>query len=645
MEKDNSEHSHSDTEQSADPSVESLICPTCGKIFAGNNRNGGLRSNYNRHLLTHSDIRPYSCTQCDNTFTTSSNLKRHVQRRHPEAISEVLATLRSSSRAPTPARKSTTLLTPTAAKPVAISPNARAGDLMASIPTEALSRLDSSGDSDTNLLVKRESSPAASAITSSTAFTAPQPNVPVVYDFLTPSPLLTANRNPPALPPFLAFPPTAAQTATLIESPPTNTALHGCPHCEKQFVWRNSLTQHIHLHHRQVREQFVCDACQSVLSSMTKLRRHQREHCPFRDDTIGNRVVAVSFVKVDNTGAHNHAPTHRLRGKGKRRREIGGNEEDEETVSDEDGQENDADSRSLSDEDNAQDEYLYSSDEDLDEENKRYATASTISQSERNRRRHQKAKERKRRRREERKGAQTASQNKVSNSVPSSIASLLTCASLPISDDENSDDECDDNSTGNRSNHSSLSNSASAVRLSPVVASTVGKHLRSPASFTIRQFPNTQPVPSKKSPSINTGQTMTSEKGSSVAPSSHAAESKSLTGGDKEQDGKEVKSNGEDINQDASITSARGLVLSFSCPFTASGCKSKPFSKRRYLMNHLRRSHPEYTIQQNGDSDVSEAAQLSASSTSLMATLNSLTECHDSDDDDASHNITNDVYL
>ena len=81
--------------------------------------------------------------------------------------------------------------------------------------------------------------------------------------------------------------------------------LHACPFegCGKSFVWRNSLTQHIHLHHRAVKDEFVCDACQSVLSSMTKLRRHQREHCPFRDDCAENRAVPVRFVKLTETVA------------------------------------------------------------------------------------------------------------------------------------------------------------------------------------------------------------------------------------------------------------------------------------------------------------------------------------------------------
>jgi predicted RNA-binding Zn-ribbon protein involved in translation (DUF1610 family) len=68
--------------------LDELVCPTCGKIFRGSKRHGGLQSNYNRHLLTHSGDRPYPCAMCDLSFTTSSNLRRHEAKRHPPAHNE-----------------------------------------------------------------------------------------------------------------------------------------------------------------------------------------------------------------------------------------------------------------------------------------------------------------------------------------------------------------------------------------------------------------------------------------------------------------------------------------------------------------------------------------------------------------------------
>jgi uncharacterized C2H2 Zn-finger protein len=68
--------------------LDELVCPTCGKVFRGSKRHGGLQSNYNRHLLTHSGDRPYPCTMCDVSFTTSTNLRRHEAKRHPPAPKE-----------------------------------------------------------------------------------------------------------------------------------------------------------------------------------------------------------------------------------------------------------------------------------------------------------------------------------------------------------------------------------------------------------------------------------------------------------------------------------------------------------------------------------------------------------------------------
>ncbi|CUG89417.1 zinc finger protein, putative [Bodo saltans] len=66
--------------------LDELICPVCLKVFRGSKSHGGLQSNYNRHLLIHSGDRPYSCSSCDMSFTTSSNLRRHEAKRHPSPV-------------------------------------------------------------------------------------------------------------------------------------------------------------------------------------------------------------------------------------------------------------------------------------------------------------------------------------------------------------------------------------------------------------------------------------------------------------------------------------------------------------------------------------------------------------------------------
>ncbi|KAG5476483.1 hypothetical protein LSCM1_04195 [Leishmania martiniquensis] len=60
-----------------------LVCPHCAKVFTGNSSTSGVRSNYRRHLLTHTGERPFPCTYCHQRFTTKPNLRRHVRLIHP----------------------------------------------------------------------------------------------------------------------------------------------------------------------------------------------------------------------------------------------------------------------------------------------------------------------------------------------------------------------------------------------------------------------------------------------------------------------------------------------------------------------------------------------------------------------------------
>ncbi|XP_050419627.1 oocyte zinc finger protein XlCOF26-like [Adelges cooleyi] len=49
---------------------KSLICPQCNKVFK-------IQSHLDYHVLTHSGIRPYKCTNCDKCFFTKSKMIEH----------------------------------------------------------------------------------------------------------------------------------------------------------------------------------------------------------------------------------------------------------------------------------------------------------------------------------------------------------------------------------------------------------------------------------------------------------------------------------------------------------------------------------------------------------------------------------------
>lgn len=52
------------------PQDNTFTCNAC-------NRRCSSKGNLKRHLLTHTDVKPYSCDHCDKTFRDVSNLRRH----------------------------------------------------------------------------------------------------------------------------------------------------------------------------------------------------------------------------------------------------------------------------------------------------------------------------------------------------------------------------------------------------------------------------------------------------------------------------------------------------------------------------------------------------------------------------------------
>ena len=57
-------------------------CPECGKKFFGCRSTSGVMSNYQRHLRVHSNERPFECNECEQTFKSHCNLKRHMRNIH-----------------------------------------------------------------------------------------------------------------------------------------------------------------------------------------------------------------------------------------------------------------------------------------------------------------------------------------------------------------------------------------------------------------------------------------------------------------------------------------------------------------------------------------------------------------------------------
>lgn len=183
---------------SADPHTVVLVCPHCAKEFRGNRTTSGVRSNYRRHLLTHTGERPFPCTFCLQGFTTKQNLVRHVRLVHASLATPELPARQPAARnnGSTPAHMEAPLGEATPPLPEMFLPPATTSSAV----TDAVAAADA-----------ETASAAPSQSTSSTTL--------------------------------------AGLGAT-----------------------------------------FTCGDCELELSSRTKLRRHQRYSCPFRDNVYADPV-------------------------------------------------------------------------------------------------------------------------------------------------------------------------------------------------------------------------------------------------------------------------------------------------------------------------------------------------------------------
>lgn len=59
-------------------------CSLCGKAFGGRNR----RQILERHLATHTGIKPYACPHCPKRSSRQDTLKVHINRVHRKLLNE-----------------------------------------------------------------------------------------------------------------------------------------------------------------------------------------------------------------------------------------------------------------------------------------------------------------------------------------------------------------------------------------------------------------------------------------------------------------------------------------------------------------------------------------------------------------------------
>lgn len=59
-------------------SQDAITCPYCPKVFPQ-----GKSQSYQRHVIVHTDFKPFACKHCDYKGNQASNLRRHERMKHP----------------------------------------------------------------------------------------------------------------------------------------------------------------------------------------------------------------------------------------------------------------------------------------------------------------------------------------------------------------------------------------------------------------------------------------------------------------------------------------------------------------------------------------------------------------------------------
>ncbi|RNF08762.1 uncharacterized protein Tco025E_07094 [Trypanosoma conorhini] len=205
--------------------VVSLQCPYCPRVVTGV-PSRSIRTNYNRHLLTHTKERPYQCEFCLAQFTTSTNRRRHVLRLHPE----LLATWSTTAAAAASSQPET---------PVSVG--------------------GANSKSEADAAAGAEAEATSEAVGFACRFCAAA--------FTCKGSRTLHERRCPARP----YPPRVLATSS---SPTPSPSTLAAPTGEQAGDPADTV--------------FLCPNCEQELSSRQQVKRHLRCYCPFRDDAFAS---------------------------------------------------------------------------------------------------------------------------------------------------------------------------------------------------------------------------------------------------------------------------------------------------------------------------------------------------------------------
>ncbi|ESL11182.1 hypothetical protein TRSC58_01077 [Trypanosoma rangeli SC58] len=204
--------------------VVSLQCPYCPRVVTGD-PSRSIRTNYNRHLLTHTKERPYRCEFCLAQFTTSTNRRRHVLRLHPE----LLATWSTASAAASPP------------------------------PERHVEGGNENDKADADAAAAVEAGATSEAVGFACRFCG--------TEFTCKGSRTLHERRCPARP----YPPRVFATSSSLTTSGANLA---APATEQTGDMADTI--------------FLCPNCEQELSSRQQVKRHLRCYCPFRDDAFAS---------------------------------------------------------------------------------------------------------------------------------------------------------------------------------------------------------------------------------------------------------------------------------------------------------------------------------------------------------------------